>query len=86
RVLRQVHCDTGISNKAMVIPNSFVNNIFERIGTPSLYFFIAGLTLVTVLRQVHPDEGISNGGHGHPELVCQRYLQAHRCTLVRARF
>ncbi|KAJ3829035.1 histone-fold-containing protein [Lentinula raphanica] len=32
-VLRQVHPDTGISNKAMAILNSFVNDIFERIAT-----------------------------------------------------
>jgi len=33
KVLRQVHPDTGISNKAMRIMNSFVNDIFERIAT-----------------------------------------------------
>ncbi|KAG2108180.1 uncharacterized protein F5147DRAFT_773763 [Suillus discolor] len=44
----------------MAILNSFVNNIFERIGTPSLCFFVVGLTLATVLRQVHPEKGISN--------------------------
>ena len=32
KVLKQVHPDTGISNKAMLILNSFVNDIFERIG------------------------------------------------------
>ncbi|KXN74095.1 histone cluster 1, H2bp [Conidiobolus coronatus NRRL 28638] len=32
RVLKQVHSDTGISNKAMSILNSFVNDIFERIA------------------------------------------------------
>jgi histone H2B len=32
-VLKQVHADTGISNKAMAILNSFVNDIFERIAT-----------------------------------------------------
>ncbi|KAI9262375.1 histone H2B [Phascolomyces articulosus] len=32
RVLKQVHPDTGISNKAMSILNSFVNDIFERIA------------------------------------------------------
>lgn len=32
-VLKQVHPDTGISNKAMSILNSFVNDIFERIAT-----------------------------------------------------
>ena len=31
-VLKQVHPDTGISNKAMAILNSFVNDIFERIA------------------------------------------------------
>ncbi|XP_051947199.1 histone H2B-like [Xyrauchen texanus] len=31
-VLKQVHPDTGISSKAMGIMNSFVNDIFERIG------------------------------------------------------
>ncbi|CDO76459.1 hypothetical protein BN946_scf184600.g8 [Trametes cinnabarina] len=33
RFLKQVHPDTGISNKAMAILNSFVNDIFERIAT-----------------------------------------------------
>ncbi|TPX30216.1 hypothetical protein SmJEL517_g03526 [Synchytrium microbalum] len=33
KVLKQVHPDTGISNKAMSIMNSFVNDIFERIAT-----------------------------------------------------
>lgn len=32
KVLKQVHPDTGISNKAMSIMNSFVNDIFERVG------------------------------------------------------
>ncbi|PWN95649.1 histone-fold-containing protein [Tilletiopsis washingtonensis] len=32
RVLKQVHPDTGISNKAMAILNSFVQDIFERIA------------------------------------------------------
>jgi len=33
KVLKQVHPDTGISNKAMAIMNSFVVDIFERIAT-----------------------------------------------------
>ncbi|KAJ3413853.1 histone H2B [Chytridiales sp. JEL 0842] len=33
KVLKQVHPETGISNKAMSIMNSFVNDIFERIAT-----------------------------------------------------
>ena len=32
RVLRQVHPDVGISNKAMSILNSFVNDIFGRVA------------------------------------------------------
>ena len=43
-VLKQVHPDTGISNKAMAILNSFVNDIFERIATEaSSTCFYAGL-------------------------------------------
>merc|ERR1712050_67392 len=33
KVLKQVHPDTGISSKAMSIMNSFVNDIFERVGS-----------------------------------------------------
>ncbi|KIM58888.1 hypothetical protein SCLCIDRAFT_1049526 [Scleroderma citrinum Foug A] len=32
KVLKQVHPDTGISNKAMAVLNSFVNDLFERIA------------------------------------------------------
>ena len=32
KVLKQVHPDTGISNKAMSIMNSFINDAFERIA------------------------------------------------------
>ncbi|XP_076274760.1 histone H2B-like [Rhynchophorus ferrugineus] len=32
KVLKQFHPDTGISNKAISIMNSFVNDIFERIA------------------------------------------------------
>ena len=41
-VLRQVHPDTGISNKAMGVLNSFVNDLFERIATEasSALFFL----------------------------------------------
>jgi histone H2B len=38
-VLKQVHPDTGISNKAMAILNSFVNDIFERIATEASSMF-----------------------------------------------
>ena len=47
-VLKQVHPDTGISNKAMAILNSFVNDIFERIATEassqSAHFTFNGCT------------------------------------------
>jgi histone H2B len=33
KVLKQVHPDIGISNKAMLVMNSFVSDIFERIAT-----------------------------------------------------
>uniref|UniRef100_T1J5U8 Histone H2B n=1 Tax=Strigamia maritima TaxID=126957 RepID=T1J5U8_STRMM len=35
RVLKQVHPDIGVSSKAMVVMNSFVCDIFERIATES---------------------------------------------------
>jgi histone H2B len=35
KVLKQVHPDTGISSKAMSIMNSFINDIFEKIGSES---------------------------------------------------
>ena len=35
KVLKQVHPDTGISSKAMLIVNSFVNDVFERIARES---------------------------------------------------
>lgn len=34
-VLKQVHPDTGVSNKAMYVLNSFVNDIFERLAEES---------------------------------------------------
>ena len=44
-VLKQVHPDTGISNKAMAILNSFVNDIFERIaGEASSAYFEADVS------------------------------------------
>ena len=41
-MLKQVHPDTGISNKGMAILNSFVNDIFERIASEasSVYIFL----------------------------------------------
>jgi hypothetical protein len=36
KVLKQVHPDTGVSKKAMVIMDSFVHDIFERIASGTL--------------------------------------------------
>ena len=44
-VLKQVHPDTGISNKAMAILNSFVNDIFERIATEASSRFLSDLLM-----------------------------------------
>ncbi|KAH0826924.1 histone H2B [Lanmaoa asiatica] len=33
KVLKQVHPETGISNKGMMVLNSFVNDLFERIAS-----------------------------------------------------
>jgi histone H2B len=46
-VLKQVHPDTGISNKAMAILNSFVNDIFERIATEASSESLIGFVLHT---------------------------------------
>uniref|UniRef100_A0A8D8LIT4 Histone H2B.2, embryonic n=1 Tax=Cacopsylla melanoneura TaxID=428564 RepID=A0A8D8LIT4_9HEMI len=35
KVLKQVHPDIGVSSKAMIIMNMFVNDIFERIASES---------------------------------------------------
>jgi histone H2B len=32
KVLKQVHPDTGISKKGMSVMNSFINDIFDRVG------------------------------------------------------
>lgn len=44
-VLKQVHPDTGISNKAMAILNSFVNDIFERIATEASSMYISSAAI-----------------------------------------
>ena len=47
-VLKQVHPDTGISNKAMAILNSFVNDIFERIATEASSGLFYLLNLISI--------------------------------------
>merc|ERR1712203_708372 len=40
KVLKQVHPDTGISSKGMIIMNSLVNDLFERIASQASLLFI----------------------------------------------
>jgi histone H2B len=72
RVLKQVHPDTGISNKAMAILNSFVNDIFERIASEASKLAsynrkstISSREIQTAVRLILPGElskhGISEG-------------------------
>ncbi|KAF8625798.1 hypothetical protein AX15_005185 [Amanita polypyramis BW_CC] len=63
KVLKQVHPDTGISNKAMAILNSFVNDIFERIATEasrlaaySKKLTISSREIQTAVRLILPGE------------------------------
>ena len=71
-VLKQVHPDTGISNKAMAILNSFVQDIFERIAAEASKLAsynkkstISSREIQTAVRLILPGElskhGISEG-------------------------
>ena len=40
KVLKQVHSDTGISNKAMSIMNSFISDIFDRLCSEASMCFL----------------------------------------------
>lgn len=51
-MLKQVHPDTGISNKAMAILNSFVNDIFERIATEASSKMLPMRTFRTVSNMI----------------------------------
>lgn len=63
KVLKQVHPSIGISNKAMSIMNSFVNDIFERIATEASKLSaytkrstIAAREIQTAVRLILPGE------------------------------
>ncbi|KAA1078997.1 histone H2B [Puccinia graminis f. sp. tritici] len=64
KVLKQVHPDTDISNKAMLIMNSFVNDIFKRIATEAFLH----KQIQTAVRLILPGElskhAISEGTKG----------------------
>jgi hypothetical protein len=50
KVLKQVHPDTGVSKKAMVIMDSFVHDIFERIASGAFLFRVLAASDVCSLR------------------------------------
>ncbi|GJQ66934.1 hypothetical protein Trydic_g7950 [Trypoxylus dichotomus] len=63
KVMKQVHPDVGISSKAMLIMNSFVNDIFERLATEAsrlaLYHKRSTITskeIQTAIRLILPGE------------------------------
>ena len=58
KVLKQTHPDTGISQKAMSIMNSFVNDIFERIATEAYNkkSTISAREIQTAVRLILPGE------------------------------
>jgi len=63
KVLKQVHPDVGISNKSMLIMNSFVNDIFERIAVEAGHLArqnkrntISSREIQTAVRLVLPGE------------------------------
>ncbi|KAH9836202.1 histone-fold-containing protein [Rhodofomes roseus] len=81
KVLKQVHPDTGISNKAMAILNSFVNDIFERIATEasklasySKKSTISSREIQTAVRLILPGElakhAISEGTKSVTKVCC----------------
>ena len=70
-MLKQVHPDTGISNKAMAILNSFVNDIFERIATEasSTLFFLT-LWIDNILM-----DGIELAAYSKKSTISSREIQ-----------
>jgi histone H2B len=73
KVLKQVHPDIGISNKAMLVMNSFVTDIFERIAREGAHLVdanekdtIGSREIQTSVRLVLPGDlakhAISEGG------------------------
>jgi hypothetical protein len=72
-VLKQIHPDIGISNKAMLVMNSFVSDIFERIATEGARLvdmnnrnMLGSREVQTVVRLVLPGDlakhAVSEGG------------------------
>ena len=72
KVLKQVHPDTGISNKGMLLMNDFVNDMFYRIATEAARLVkynkrgtLSSRDIQTAVRQLLPGElakhGVSEG-------------------------
>merc|ERR1712080_492558 len=56
KVLKQVHPDTGISKKAMVVMDSFVHDIFERLARYNGKHTITSREIQTSVRLILPGE------------------------------
>jgi histone H2B len=63
KVLKQVHPDTGVSRKAMVIMDNFINDIFERIANEASHLArynkrhtISSREIQTAVRLILPGE------------------------------
>ena len=69
---KQVHPNTGISNKAMAILNSFINDILEHIARGIQY--ITCQQLVLVLHFGPSRHGYLKQSDAHSQQFRQRYL------------
>merc|ERR1712232_1429325 len=63
KVLKQIHPNTGISKKAMNIMNSFIDDIFEKIGDESIHLVkygrrntLSSREIQTAVRLIVPGE------------------------------
>jgi hypothetical protein len=79
-VLKQVHPDTGISNKAMAILNSFVNDIFERIATEASSE--SRLLLVHATFNLYFIKNLPHTPRSLPSLLARSRLQSASFFLV----
>merc|ERR1719498_422812 len=83
KVLKQVHPETGISSKAMLIMNSFINDMFDKVATEatrlSLYTNKPTLTsreIQTAVRLTLPDE-LSNHASSEGTKAVTKYTASH---------
>merc|ERR1712118_571792 len=83
KVLKQVHPETGISSKAMLIMNSFINDMFDKIATEAFrlspYTNKPTLTtreIQTAVRLSLPDE-LSNHACSEGTKAVANYTASH---------